>query len=150
MSAKTDLTIYDQNREPILNVEFKAKGHSTLKHNLLPIEKDLQKLMREPITGMWFHIFETVNNLHILNLFDTITEALHKNIQNFKNDIKRTRLIFHLSILRQGFSLHKQVLVEPENRTVDDLKKHFRFTYKVTLSSLSEAYDSNSWNLHQL
>jgi len=52
MSAQTDITLYDGKRRRILNVEFKAKGLSTSARSSFTIEKDIQKLLREPVPGM--------------------------------------------------------------------------------------------------
>jgi hypothetical protein len=91
MSAQTDLTLYARNREPILNVEFKAKGFSTSARNLSTIKKDLQKLLREPIAGMWFHILQSVDNSTLPKLFGAITKSLCETIGEFQKDIKKTQ-----------------------------------------------------------
>lgn len=57
LSAQSDLAIHDQTGRRICNVEFKAKGisHSARQHD--HIYKDFQKLLREPVRGLWFHFF---------------------------------------------------------------------------------------------
>jgi len=150
MSAQTDLTIYDHNRQAILNVEFKAKGFSTSARSLFSLEKDFQKLLREPITGMWFHILEAVDNSTILKLFDAIAEALYETADKFQNDVKETQLIFHFCILRQRFSLHKRIVLDSENNTLESLKRQFRFSYTLNRSVLIEINDANGWCVYGL
>jgi hypothetical protein len=55
ISARIDLTIYDAGRRAV-NVELKA--------HVPPVEsirKDLEKLLREPAAGMWFHVLAKEN-----------------------------------------------------------------------------------------
>ena len=50
ISARVDLTIFGPDRKPVAHIELKA-------HNCTveAIRKDLEKLLRERTTGMWFH-----------------------------------------------------------------------------------------------
>lgn len=145
MSAQTDLTLYARNRQPILNVEFKAKGFSTSARSLFSIKKDLQKLLREPIAGMWFHILEAVDNSTIPKLFGAITKSLFETVEEFHKDIKKTQLIFHFCILKQRFSLHKHIMLNLENDLLDELNRQFDFSYTVDRSSLIDVHDDNGW-----
>lgn len=145
MSAQTDLTLYDHNRQPILNVEFKAKGASTSARSLFSIEKDIQKLLREPVPGMWFHILEAVDNSTILKLFGAVAKALFDITNNFQSDIQKTRIIFHCCVLRQRFSLHKPIEIVPERNILENLKRQFRFSYTVNRSTITDIRDANDW-----
>ena len=150
MSAQTDITLYDGKRRRILNVEFKAKGLSTSARSSFTIEKDIQKLLREPVPGMWFHILEAVDNSTILKLFDVIAKALFDTTINFKNDIQKTRLIFHCCVLRQRFSLHKRIEIIPKRNILENLKSQFRFLYTVNRSAITEIREANGWFVYEL
>ena len=145
MSAQTDITLYDGKRRRILNVEFKAKGLSTSARSSFTIEKDIQKLLREPVPGMWFHILEAVDNSTILKLFDVIAKALFDITNNFQSDIQETRIIFHCCVLRQHFSLHKPIEIVPERNILENLKRQFRFSYTVNRSTITDIRDANDW-----
>ena len=145
MNAQTDLTIYDQDRQPLLNIEFKAKWFSTAANTLFTLEKDLQKLLREPTSGMWFHILPAVDNSTVNKLFGAISKALVETMAKFINEIKQTELIFHLCVIKQRFSLHKHIIIDPENNTIENLKEQFYFSYRVNRSDLTEVGDSNGW-----
>jgi hypothetical protein len=50
ISARVDLTLFGSERKPLAHIELKA--HNC---NVEAIRKDLEKLLRERTTGMWFH-----------------------------------------------------------------------------------------------
>ncbi len=150
LSAQTDLTLYDADRQPILNVEFKAKGVSASARNLFSIQKDVQKLLREPTDGMWFHILEAVDNSTISKLFETLARALSETASKFKSYIQEKHLIFHLCILKQQFSLNKHIELSPEKMELYDFKRLFHFSYNVTRSSLLKVRDIGGWHVHKL
>lgn len=149
ISAQTDLTVYATNRQPILNVEFKAKGVSTSARNRFSIQKDVQKILREPIDGMWFHIIEAVNNSTIPKLFETISETVSESVLEFQSKIQKKRLIFHFCILKQQFSLHKHIEVVPSEIMQIDFNRQFQFSYNVTRSALLEVRNSHGWHVNQ-
>ena len=60
-SARTDMTLFDAQGSPICNIEFKSKGISLDAKEKSKIGKDLQKLIREPLQGLWFHLLESAN-----------------------------------------------------------------------------------------
>lgn len=61
-SARVDLTL-GQARQALVNVEFKAKDCG-----IENIRKDLEKLIREDITGVWFHTIENGNRAQMESL----------------------------------------------------------------------------------
>jgi hypothetical protein len=147
MSAQTDLTVYDHDRQPLLNVEFKAKGYSTAAKSLFSLEKDIQKLLREPVPGMWFHVLGAVDNATLTTLLAALAKALFETSAKFKNDIRQTRLIFHLCVIKQRFSLHKHIVVDPENSTLENLYSRFQFKYSVSRSALTDLGNANVWQV---
>lgn len=149
MSAQTDLTLYDRNIIPILNVEFKSKGFSTSAQNLFVIEKDVQKLLREAVPGMWFHILESVDNSTLGKTLGTLAASLHKTVDEYGNTLRDTELIFHFCVLRHGFSIHKSVIIHVENQTMEDIKQQFHFSYDATQSELLAVNDPNGWEVNR-
>lgn len=65
LSARSDLTVHGSrsNADRVLNVEFKS-GAPTIEQ----VRKDLEKLARERIPGLWFHTLERSNRLSIARL----------------------------------------------------------------------------------
>ena len=84
-SARTDVTIYQHNGKnlfPLLNIELKA-----LQPKWEAFRKDLEKLLRENVEGMWFHTLEVGQQ----RSWDSIGwklwqafEALEKDLRGFK------------------------------------------------------------------
>ena len=108
ISAQTDLSVYDMNgKSSICNVEFKAHGAS--KDNPA-IKKDVEKLLREPVWGLWFHILKGVNNSTINNLISVITRHICQVQEELDNDVEASGLTLHICVLRYGFSLQKDIL----------------------------------------
>ncbi|MCP4285155.1 MAG: hypothetical protein GY792_11990 [Gammaproteobacteria bacterium] len=73
ISARTDLALYqllDSGLQRVANIEFKA-------HNATPeqIMKDIEKLIREKITGNWFHLLSAANAATIPRLFEKFVAA---------------------------------------------------------------------------
>ena len=76
LSARTDLTLWDTfngELQPWVNIELKA-------HNceLESIRKDLEKLLRENVDGIWFHTLEKANSTTFRSLFSKFAAAFHK------------------------------------------------------------------------
>lgn len=55
-AARTDITVFDGNIQRRLNIELKA-----LQSNEESFRKDLEKLLREGVEGMWFHTLESAD-----------------------------------------------------------------------------------------
>ena len=85
ISARVDLTLYHADRKPAVHVELKA-------HNCTveAIRKDVEKLLRENIDGMWFHTLRTgdLTTLRALvskfrSAFALLPECLRTNQRSF-------------------------------------------------------------------
>lgn len=70
MSARVDLTLRGQPGRPCVNIELKA--HYCGIEN---IRKDLEKLVRENTTGVWFHTLESGDQLRVESLLRTFRTA---------------------------------------------------------------------------
>ena len=153
LSAQTDLAVHDASgRCRICNVEFKEGGISPSKSckDNFPIYKDMQKLLREPVWGLWFHLLESVNNSTIHNFLNVIAEKVGKVQCEFgKDDVETPGLTLHVCVLKHGFSLQKDVPLLPDaiSNDAETLKR----CLDVSRSELKEVQDEdlNGWELHR-
>ena len=70
ISARVDITLLRGNTKRCAHVEFKA-----LNCRVADIRKDLEKLLRENSTGMWFHTLENANRGTIKSLLGKFGKA---------------------------------------------------------------------------
>jgi len=151
ISANTDLTIHDQSGIRICNVEFKAKGVSPSARNHFHIYKDLQKLLREPVWGLWFHLLERTDNSTINNLWRVMSKQIGEVQREFGKDIESPGLTLHVCVLGHRFSLQRDVPL-PHDRVITEaeLDGHLSVDLKVSRSELVEVHNLNGWELHRL
>lgn len=71
LSARVDLTIYDENKNRVLNIELKS--HNPQQKN---ITKDFEKIVREGKPGNWFHTLENIDRKTIPELIAKFNKAL--------------------------------------------------------------------------
>ena len=160
ISAQTDLTVCGLGtRCRLCNVEFKKGGWSikgtvsngsreSNKSNVFPIHKDVQKLMREPVWGLWYHLLESTDNSTITDFLEVIREGIGKvRDGKYKKDIGAKGLTLHVCVLKHGFSLQKDVPLDD----LDDstLRCHLNVDLRVSREKLLEVPKLNGWKLHQ-
>lgn len=151
LSAQTDLAVYDKCGIRICNVEFKAKGVSPSAQKHFSIYKDLQKLLREPVWGLWFHLLEGTDNSTINNLLSVMAKQICEVQHEFGEDVESPGLSFHVCVLEHGFSLQKDVTLRPGRVITDgELNGHLRVDLKVSRSELVEVRELNGWDLYRL
>ena len=149
VSAQTDLTIYDlDTRRRLCNVEFKEGGitPSAQKKSKYQIYKDVEKLLREPVWGLWFHLLESTERLTISKFLGVIKEGIGKVRSDFGNEIDTPGLTFHVCVLKHGFSLQKDV---PLSTNDPELTSHLHVDLCVSRSELFEKQDLNGWELNR-
>ena len=147
-SAQTDLTVYDgETKHPLYNVEFKAGGISPSATNKDRIYKDVQKLLREPVRGLWFHLLDSTDNSTITSFLRVIMEGIGEALANY-SDLHTKGLTLHVCVLKHGFSLHKDL---PFNVLFGDddsaLRRHLHVDLDVSQVRLREVKELNRWNL---
>ena len=143
ISAQTDLTIYDRQEKKICNVEFKAKGITSSAKNHLSIDKDVQKLLREPVWGLWFHLFEAVDNSTINSFLHVFNEGV-KEVNRTFQDIAAPGLSIHICVIKQHFSLHYDTTPSADSFTQDMLN------IKVSRSQLLTVNKADKWKVIEL
>ena len=145
LSAQTDLAIYEKDGERICNVEFKAKGVSPLAEKHFPIYKDLQKLMREPFWGLWFHLLEGVDNSTIRNLLTVLKTQMEKvRSEYIKDDIESPGITIHICVLRHVFSVERDIPID--GGALDQL---FKLGLQVSRSKLVGESYTNGWTVNR-
>lgn len=150
LSAQTDLAVHDENGQRICNVEFKAKGVSPSAGKHFPIYKDLQKLLREQVWGLWFHLLQSVNNSTINNLLSVMAEQICKVRQEYSGDIGSPGLTIHICVLQHRFSLQRDVIVPSIAGFIsDELRRLLHLGLSVSRSELLRLEDQNGWDLHR-
>ena len=145
-SASTDLQIHGLSEIETCNIEFKAQGKSLSARNKLPIRKDVQKLLRESRWGLWFHLLDSVNNSTINNFLNVMVEQVGKVKDEPKYNVEAPGLTLHICVLRQRFSLQKDV---PLDLTETELTNYLHVDLQVSQAELTEVKDLNGWKLEQ-
>ncbi len=100
VAAQTDLTVYNADGSRICNVEFKAKGFSLERKNILSVSKDVQKLLREPEPGLWFHLLESADRTTVSKLLDVLKDCIKKTKMDI-HDIDSPEMTVHICVLKQ-------------------------------------------------
>jgi hypothetical protein len=100
ISARVDITLLRGNAKRCAHIEFKA-------HNCTveDIRKDLEKLVREKSTGMWFHTLENANRRTVKSLvakFQKALESLSEHVESCQ-----CSFLFVICILRKATSQFK-------------------------------------------
>ncbi len=150
LSAQTDLSLYNNKGKLVCNVEFKSKGVRPSAQKHFHIYKDLQKLLREPIHGLWFHLLESINNSTINALMAVFAKQIDEVQRTFPDDIDSPRLTIHICVLQHGFSLQKDILV-PNHRSLSDheLMSTLQVNLSVSRSELLDVKELNGWKIHK-
>ena len=150
ISALTDLTVYDmETNNRLCNVEFKSGGvsPSAQKKNKEKIFKDVQKLMREAVWGLWFHLLESTDNSTITDFLGVIREGIDEvRGGKYKEDIPAEGMTIHVCVLKHGFSLQKDV---PLSLSDSELGRHLDVDLHVSREELLKVKRLNGWKLNE-
>lgn len=150
LSAQTDLAIYDPSSSRICNVEFKAKGFSPSAKKHFTIYKDLQKLLREPLWGLWFHLLQAVDNSTIRALLRVMAAEIERVREEYGRDIEAPGLTVHICVLQHRFSIRRNVILSRLTSATEDLQRQLRLDLRVSRSELKSVSDPNGWSIHTL
>jgi hypothetical protein len=148
-SASTDLTIFDENINKMMNIEFKSHGISMKSKTQHKIEKDIEKLLREDVDGLWFHVFERVDTKTIGKLLSVFAKKI-KYISSQKKDIKEKTICFHICVLSFGFSIFKCVNIKSGGEPDRMLEENELRPPIIKVSKgLVEISSENGWSIHR-
>lgn len=146
--ALTDLTIYSNSGEILFSVEFKNGTITPSAKSSFPIEKDILKILLEDSNCIWFHTLESTDNSTINNVLEVIKHNLKDAYIKNQSEIKDKKILFHLIILKHGFSLTK-ILDISNTFKVENLDEFFNIKYKVSRSNL-KSIKNNHWTINAL
>jgi len=146
-AAQTDFTVLSEDDVRILNVEFKKDIDIDAKDGV-DAYKDVQKLLRESASGMWFHLVESVNSATLGKILCRLCSEFSKGLRapelNLGGNSKI--ILFHVCVLKQGFSIHKGVGF---SQSSDSHEAEFAFSYKVSRQRFNGSSNANGWDIHQ-
>lgn len=95
-SARTDVALYEASGSSlhrVANIEFKAGSSSSEQ-----IRKDLEKLIREDISGNWFHLLYARNSGTLPSLSKKFVNGFNKCASIVKHDVD---IVFCICVLRE-------------------------------------------------
>ena len=143
-SAQTDLQMHSVCERGICNIEFKASAQKK------QVYEDIQKLRREPLWGLWFHLLDGINKCTISKFLSVMAEQIDRVQNDFGGDIESPVLTLHVCVLRHGFSIQQDVPFPPSGAiNVAELNKRLHVDLHVSRYELKEVRDLNGWTLHQ-
>lgn len=108
--AHFDLRIYDSNQASFINCEFKHGTITPEAHSSFPIKKDLEKILRDPGDGLWFHLLESISNKTLGNLFQVIKNDI-LSLLEANQDVDDKEIYFHVAVLRHKIALSTKISV---------------------------------------
>ena len=147
-SALTDLAVYMPSGKHLCNMEFKKGGFSDVGKKRKSIAKDVEKLLREKSDGYWFHTLEKVNRETLGRLWSVFVADLKERGQHFKKELSKKRLTFHFTVLRPGFSVERELQIDPEAIGDNWLQDVRAIEYSVSKGMLT-IHRKNSWLVHR-
>jgi hypothetical protein len=131
MSAGSDLSIFINNGntfEKVVNVEFKAHNPQVEK-----IRKDIEKLIRENISGNWFHTLKNIDSKTIPTLFNKFKDSFQKCSENIT---KKLSFVFCLCVLEKKWACIKEFSFDPSH---DDLSAYINGFFDLEYSAAAKS-----------
>ena len=142
VSASSDLSLYIDSGEDfkkVANVEFKA--HNV---NMEQIRKDIEKLIKEGITGNWFHTLKNIDSATLPSLFEKFKQSFEKCSHLIKNELS---IVFCFCIIEKEWSCIKHFYYDQAKGNIRDyVEDFFRLDYSVKSDKI-EIKNKNAWNL---
>jgi len=144
-AAQTDLTLRDKFGSPVWNTEFKM-GVTSSDSKINVLYKDAQKLLREPVPGIWFHLLKSanVNNKNFSCLLQNLSCQFSKVLDEFRPTSAENTVIFHICVLRPKFSIHKRI---DFSQSTNSHENEFEFSYKILHQQFEGAINANGWDV---
>jgi hypothetical protein len=150
LSALTDLAVYSNKFDRLFNVEFKSKGASPDAKSHFSIGKDIQKLLREEVNGLWFHLLKAVDNSTLLNLMRVFADKITSVSNNYRPDISRKTICFHICVLEHGFSIHKCIdFPDGGIHVAKTIYNEMNIEVKVSRTEIQNIVNDNGWDVHR-
>ena len=105
-SARTDISLYESPdlSSKVLNIELKA--HNPSRES---IRKDLEKIAREGLDGLWFNTLDNSNRGTLPNIYGKICDALEELLPYLVG--KERNILFVFYILQEDKLIHKVICI---------------------------------------
>ena len=146
LSGQTDVTVYDPSGEGMWNMEFKAHGFSEERVNKMSTQKDIEKLLREPLPAYWFHTFDGVDNSTLAIVWRAFLADIHEVVQRLSLDqLIQKSFVFHACVVRQRFSIEQRIWIDPSGWRAGNRLDIANPTYFVTRNSLTSFEAKDGW-----
>lgn len=114
LSARSDMSIWSRDGiEKLCNIEFKA--HNARKES---IDKDIEKLVREEIAGIWFQVFRNADE----KTFPTFTKKLEDSLIKYAK-FRQKNIIFAICVLDQKVGMYGTL--PPDKESPEKIKDFF-------------------------
>jgi hypothetical protein len=149
LSGQTDVTVLKPCGECLWKIEFKADGFTVDRQDKLPIQKDLEKLLREPSPAYWFHTFKGVTNLTLTSTWNAFIADIRKVINLIQDEKMLAKsFVFHACVLRERFSVEHRLTLDPAGWKKGNGLNLTGPTYQISKSNLAEHQEENGWKFH--
>ena len=146
LSGQSDVTVYTPSGEGMWNVEFKAHGFSEDRVGKLSVQKDIEKLLREPPPGYWFHTFDGVNSSTLTSAWRAFLVDIREVIQRLPVDqVAAKPLVFHACVLRHRFSVERRLWIVPDEWRAGVAVELPGPTYSATRDTLTSFEAKDGW-----
>ena len=133
LSARTDISLYETPSPSSKLVNIELKAHNATKENL---RKDLEKLLREELDGLWFHTLENCNSATLPRICEKFQEAFHDLREYFGG--KRRSILFVFCVLETKELINKLIRIEGSKEEVwADIQKIFSETPAIKYVKVS-------------
>ncbi len=146
-SASSDLSLYDydgKDFKKVANVEFKA--HNPDKEQ---IRKDIEKIIKEGITGNWFHTLKNIDRGTLPSLFQKFIYSF-KECSSLIDADKGVSILFCFCVLDKKWACIKHFLYDSSKASFENyLDNFFSLDYFVKFGKI-EVKDGNGWSLISL
>jgi hypothetical protein len=122
LSARTDISLYASHStsSKVLNIELKA--HNPSKESF---RKDLEKIVREGLDGLWFHTLDNSNRGTLPSIYQKIHDAFHDLLPYLVG--KERNILFAFCTLQKRELIQKVVCINGSNEEImSNIKKTFK------------------------
>ncbi len=123
-SARTDISLYESPdvSSKVLNIELKAGSPSEKE-----IRKDLEKIVREGLDGLWFNTLDNSNSGTLPNIYGKIRDAF-KKLSDDGLVVKEINILFAFCILRERELICREKCVDSSTlKNIEDIFKEGTF-----------------------
>ncbi|MDY6866247.1 MAG: hypothetical protein SVY15_09815 [Halobacteriota archaeon] len=146
-SASSDLSLYDydgKDFKKVANIEFKALNTDHEK-----FRKDIEKIIKEGITGNWFHTLENIDGGTLPSLFDKFIYSF-KKCSSLIDGNGEVSILFCICVLDKKWACIKHFSYDSSKASFEDyLDKFFDLEYSVKSGKI-EVTDRRDWSLISL